>query len=557
MKNFKNLYWSWGFLLTVSFYLFKLDSAQAVPEILVPPSPFKGLNGLNFDATGKLYVSSVLEQKIYQVDTATGEYNVFINTPDGQADDLFFTPSGQIFYTAVLNGEVRTFNPQTANLTTTASGINGANPITQNQSGRIFIGQSLNLQNTGLFEIDPTGLTPPRLILNQAGLNAFDFGSDGLLYSPLQFTGEVVKINVDTGDIEQVVSDLVTPVAVKFNSKGELFALDTATGQVLKVNTTTGQSQPIAQLQPGLDNLAFGANDLLYVTNAVDSDIQEVNTKTGAVREVLSSGGLTAPGGIAIHDNALYVADTISYRVLDRETGLVQQTLRSFATPVELPQTVSVNDRNVIVGSWISGVVQRLNRETGDVLNTYTDLGVPYDALELSDGSILVADCANGRIIQILDSAGINRRIIAEGLACPTGLAQIDNSSILVTEYLSNQLSLIDVVTQKRQVIATDLSFPEGVAYHPDGIAVVAEIGTQSVRAIDIHTGRSFTLLENLPIGLPGFSGGPPAYSFTGVAISDDIVYVTGDVDNSIHTVRLDSSRIRRKYAYPSVKSVL
>lgn len=100
MKDFKMKYWLYSLVLTGSFYLFKLGSAEAVSSVLVPPSPFKGLNGLNFDSNGQLYVSSVLEQKIYQVDTATGEYNVFINSPDGQADDLFLTPSGQIFYTA-------------------------------------------------------------------------------------------------------------------------------------------------------------------------------------------------------------------------------------------------------------------------------------------------------------------------------------------------------------------------------------------------------------------------------------------------------------------------
>lgn len=343
----------------------------------------------------------------------------------------------------------------------------------------------------------------------------------------------------------------MSPIAVKFNSKGELFALDTATGQVLEVNTTTGHSQSKAKLQPGLDNLAFGPSDLLYASNYVDSDINEVNTETGSVRKVLQSGGLTAPGGIAVYGNSLYVADTNSYRVLDRETGLIQQTLRSIVTPVQNPLTVSVNDQNAIVSSWFANVVQRLNRETGAVLNTYTGFGVPYDAVELSDHSILVADCANGQITQILDEPGTNRRTIAGGLSCPTGLARVDDSTVLVTEFLGNQLSRIDLTTGQRQVIAEDLSSPEGVAYHPDGIAVVAEIGTQSVRAIDIDTGRSLTLKENLPIGFPGFPDGPPPYGLTGIALAEDTVYITGDLDTSIRTVRLDS----RIFAIPEPSS--
>lgn len=86
----------------------------------------------------------------------------------------------------------------------------------------------------------------------------------------------------------------------------------------------------------------------------------------------------------------------IQQRVLDRKTGRIQQTIRSIVTLVQNPLTVWVNDQHAIVGSWFTGTVQRLNRETGSVLNTYTGFGVPYDAVELLDGSgsILVADCA-------------------------------------------------------------------------------------------------------------------------------------------------------------------
>ena len=546
MKKCKNKYWWWGMLLVSNFFLPQAGLAKAVPEVLVQPSPFKGLNGLRFDAKGQLYVGSVAEQTLYKVDVATGKYDIFLKSPDGQVDDLIFTPDGQIFYTALLSSEVRTVDTQTNKVVTIAASIPAVDPIAQDKRGRIFIGQSLSLKNTGLYEVDPTGQNSPRLILNKPGLNAFDFGTDGLLYSPVQFAGEIIKINVDTGAIALVASGLTSPIAVKFNSKGELFALDAATGQVVKVDLATGQTRAIAQLQPGLDNLAFGPTDLLYASNFVDSDINEVNTQTGRVRKVVDSGGLTAPGGISVYRNSLYVADTNSYRILDSKTGRIQQTIRNIVTPIQNPLTVSVNDRHAIISSWFAGAVQRLNRETGAVLNTYTGFGVPYDAIELKNGSIVVADCALGQLTQIVDTADTNRRTVAKGLSCPTGLALVNNSTVLVTEFLSNSLSRIDLTTGERTVIAEDLSSPEGVAYHADGIAIVAETGTQSVRAIDINTGKSLTLQQNLPIGLAGFPGGPPPYGLTGVAIAGDTVYITGDLDNSIRTLKLDSS-IRHK----------
>ncbi|MEM9926596.1 MAG: hypothetical protein AAF915_23060 [Cyanobacteria bacterium P01_D01_bin.50] len=541
MKGLKKN-WLCKVLLTSSFYLLNIGYSQAATEVLVPPSPFKGLSGLAFDTQGQLYTGSVADQRIYRVNVETGEFDVFIDRPQGQADDFVFSPSGQVFYTALLNGEVRSFDPQTGSVTNVASGIPLVDAIALNKDGRLFAGQSLSPDATGLFEIDQTGVNPPRLITNQLGLNAFTFGADGLLYSPGQFTGEIVKINVDTGVSEQVASNLGVPVAVKFNSKGELFALDTLTGQVLQVDATTGQAEIISQLQPGIDNLAFAPNDLMYVNNFVDSDIVEVNTETGTTRTVIDSVGLTAPGGIAIFDDALYVADTNSYRVLNRETGSIEQTLANIVTPVQNPLNISVNEENTIISSWFANSVQRLHRETGEVLNSYTDFGLPYDAIELQDDSILVADCGLGQITQILDESGNNRRTIASDLLCPTGLATIDNDTILVTESLGNQLSQIDLITGERQVIATGLSSPEGVAYHPDGIAIVADVGEQSIKAIDIKTGNKRNIKQNLPIGLEGFPGGPPPYGFTGIALADDTVYVSGDIDNSIRTFKLDKN---------------
>jgi len=135
-KWFKNKYWRWGLLLISNFFLLQAGSARAVPEVLVPPSPFKGLNGLRFDATGQLYVGSIAEQTTYRVDVTTGKYEIFLNRPDGQADDLIFTPNGQIFFTALLSGEVRTFDPQTNKLATIAAGILAVNPIAQDESVR-------------------------------------------------------------------------------------------------------------------------------------------------------------------------------------------------------------------------------------------------------------------------------------------------------------------------------------------------------------------------------------------------------------------------------------
>ncbi|MGK7960236.1 hypothetical protein [Crocosphaera sp.] len=530
MKHYLNNHQLLSLILMSSFLL--TTSQEAKANVLVSPSPFKGLNGLNFDGEGELYVGSVAEQTLYRVDINNGEFETFINAPQGQGDDFFFSSDGELFYTAPLNGEVRTFNPTTGDFNTIVSNLPSVNPIAQNDEGRIFVAQSLTPQGDGLFEIDATGSPPPTLIRNNPGfLNSFDFGPDGLLYSPLQLAGAVVKIDVDTGTSEPVTGGLSVVTSVKFNSSGELFALNNILGDVVRVDPNTGATEVVASLSPGVDTMAFSSNDLLYVTNNVDSTIHEINTNTGETRQVLGSGGLTLPNGISAFGNKLYVADTYSYRVVDGATGAIENTV---INPVQFPLNTSVNEDHILTSSWFSGFVQRLDRTTGSVLNNYDGFGLPYDAVELADGSILVADCFFGQVTQLLDATGDQRDIAANNLLCPTGLAIVDENTVLVSESLGNRLSRINLLTGEVDVVATGLLQPEGVAYHQDGLAVVAEVGTQSLKAINLETGKIRTLATDLPIGLLGIPGGPPPYGMTGVTLIDDTAYVAGDVDNSI-----------------------
>ena len=93
--------------------------------------------------------------------------------------------------------------------------------------------------DNGVFELDPKGLNPPRVIFEEfddyCGLNGMGWGPDGRLYGPRWFNNEVVSVDVDTGDLRVEAIGLNVPAAVKFNSMGELFILDTGAAQVIKV----------------------------------------------------------------------------------------------------------------------------------------------------------------------------------------------------------------------------------------------------------------------------------------------------------------------------------
>ena len=63
-------------------------------EQIVPGSPFHGVHGLTFDRNDVLYAGSVVGQRVYRVDTATGHAEAVVDPPHGMADDLVFLIGG-------------------------------------------------------------------------------------------------------------------------------------------------------------------------------------------------------------------------------------------------------------------------------------------------------------------------------------------------------------------------------------------------------------------------------------------------------------------------------
>ena len=126
----------------------------------------------------------------------------------------------------------------------------------------------------------------------------------------------MVSLNVDTLELRVEATGFVVPAAVKFNSKGELLILDTGAGTVVK-RDSDGSQVVLAQLQTGLDDFAFDAQDRFFVSSYADGSIVKVVGES--VAEVLPA-GIAHPGGLAVLDEQLIVADLQSMRAIDMGT---------------------------------------------------------------------------------------------------------------------------------------------------------------------------------------------------------------------------------------------
>jgi sugar lactone lactonase YvrE len=511
-------------------------------ERIVEPSAFHGIHGLAFDANDRLFAGSVSGQSVYAVDRDNGRVDVVVPAPEGMADDLVFLADGTMVWTSISAGMVRARKGDEP-VRVIARDLPSVNSINVRKSdGRLFVGQVFG--GDGVWEIDPAGVKPPRnIIKDPGGFNGFDIGSDGMLYGPLWFKRQVVRINPDTGELKVIAEGFGTPAAANFDSKGRLYVLDTARGELVRVNVTNGEKQVVARLATSLDNLAIDSKDRIFVSNMADNAIHEVDPETGTAREVIK-GRLSNPRSIASapagKTDDIYVADSFAFRKVDGHTGKVIDIARSHAadTPIAYANSVTANDKHVLLTNS-SGIVQRYDRRTLKPIEQWPDLRGAQAAIELTDGSVLVAGSPRGSLTRLSGAKGERRKVIATDLRGPVALALDASGAVFINETGAGAVSQIDLTHGTKRIVAAGLRTPQGLAIGIDGSLFVIERDARQLTRIDARTGTTEAVATNLPVGRRGVEG-----STAGVAAgSHGILYVMSDIENSIY--RLDPKRRR------------
>ena len=533
-----------AFISFIAFTLLTSWSSAGIAdyetEVFVPGSGMHGIHGLTFDSEDRLFVGSVVGQSIYEVRPDNGQHRTYIGAPGGMADDLEFGPDGTLYWTSVILGEIHAQKNQ-GPMRVIATGLPGINSIAFKQDGRLFATQVF--QGDALHEIDPLGVKPPRKIIeNMGGLNGFDFGPDGLLYGPLWFKGEVVKVDVDSGEMTTVATGFKIPAAVNFDSKGILWVLDTAKGHIVSIDPETGKKTVYVGHPTGMDNLAFDSNDELYFTVMTDNAVYHFDRETRESTPIRQS-LLSVPGDLAIYadgdQETLYLADLFAIRSIDAETAEVRDMGRFPADNIEYPNGVAVGERFVHFSSWFTGTIQTVDRKTHEILKTYHDLPTAFDVVELDDGSLLALQMFTGTITRLTGTGADEREIVARGLTTPVSMVRSGPDSVYVTLFAKGQIVRVDLKTGEHTVVAEGLSGPEGLDLAPDGRIIVAETGIRSVSAIDPNTGEREVLAKDLPIGYQMPAGMPPMGGVTGIAVAQDgTIFVSSDIEDAIYTIR-------------------
>ena len=517
-------------------------ASWAAPEALVPPSSFSGVHGLAIDAKGRLLAGSVLGNTLWEVDRTTGAAKVLIDAPEGQADDIAVGPKGELAWTNYLMGMLRYRESDGAPMRVLAKDLPGLNSLDFDRrnnklyASQVFLGDAL-------WEIDREGQKPPRLIKkDMGGFNGFEVGPDGMLYGPLWFKGQVVKIDPANGQMTVIADGFKIPAAANLDGKGNLWVVDARSGELVRVDLATGRKTVAKQLRPSLDNLAIARDTpdgTIYISNMANNEVQAFNPATGALR-TLTSGKLAAPAGLKIEGHTLWVADVFGFRQVDVRTGEVRDVFRMQRDPeLDYPFAIGLSGKLFALTSWFTGTVQLVDRQTLRTVETIHGLKAPFDALPMADGSVIYAEIATGSITRARGAKFADKQVLASGLSGPVQMIIGQDGALYVTEAAGKLTRIPLDASAPLRAIAEGLALPEGLAQTPWGSFIVAESAARRLVEIDPANGSRRTVAENLPIGLAAGPGLPPPYVVTGVAVGGDgSIYVAADRNNAIYRIR-------------------
>jgi sugar lactone lactonase YvrE len=482
--------------------------------------------GILADGRGRLFEVSLLAQRVSILDPASGLVLQSFGPEQGiiTPDDLALAADGTAYITSILSGKILRLTPAGA-VSQVAQLPPGVDGIAMSPDGRLFVSQFLF--GDSVFEVDPNGLNPPRLIVSGIpGMEAGTVGPDGAYYVSIFFGSVVLRIDVDTGATSVAAGGFTTPIAVKFSPSGEMVVVESDSGKVLRVNAD-GSLTLLAQTPAGADNLAFDRCGRLFVSNNRDGSIVEV-LEHGKLRYVVRP-GLVPPGGIAVTGSGdtgtLKVVTLSAIRDYSPRTGRLRGvTVQSFSDPfasVSAPFTIAPFGSQYIVTSWVANLVQIWDAQAGRITAVYPDFAVPMNGIGFR-GDLVVAELGTGQVTSRSPGSS-DKTVLAEDLFAPVGLAA-DRDNVWVSDWASGVIWQI-VAEGERLVppvpIASGLAMPEGLALLPDGDLLAVETGLKRLVRINQNSGAISVVASNLPIGGPAPAGAPPTWLFNGVAADD------------------------------------
>ncbi|MEU4842332.1 Vgb family protein [Nocardia testacea] len=260
-------------------------------ERVVTGTALHSINGITIRPDGTLVATSLAGETITEIDPSTGAFTPLVGSPDGRSDDAVVTPTGELIWTDPAGGVVRRRETD-GTISTVVDDLPGANPIAYDRARvRLFVGQTY--LGSGLWEIDPTGASPKRLIAEDAGKpNAFACGPD----ATSALIGSIQVLD-RTGHPLRQVAGFQQPGHAIEQDDGVLIVTEPSNGRLLRVDGAAAP-RPIAEGLGTPTGLAVAGDGRILVTDASEGRVLAIDPEAGGVTVVGTD--LGAPRRVAI-----------------------------------------------------------------------------------------------------------------------------------------------------------------------------------------------------------------------------------------------------------------
>jgi len=368
--------------------------------------------------------------------------------------------------------------------------------VSYNAITGVFSFSGANLDNHG----SSTGITLNDLKFNVSG-SAYTFSTSNDVLGNFSANGFTVTLNnTDQATVNTLLavtasgqSDKISAVANWDSDSGAAINNQSVTvsGVPIRILATTGLNDP--------RGIALDSSGNLFIADTGDNAIKELLASSHVLNKV-STSTLTAPAGVAVYNNTLYIADSGANLVYQQSIVSISST-KITITGNTLPGGEVFMDP-VAIASYKGNVYFSDTGTMGLVA-----IGGP-DIQEVSGGKTLTTIISSG--MQLVDG----KLVYTQGveLSNPTAITFDSSGNLYIADAGANAIDELASGSSKvTQRVSTGLSSPDGIAVDSAGNLYIADSGDNAIKELVAGSQTLITLLAtglNNPQGLAIDSNG-------------------------------------------------
>ncbi len=255
------------------------------------------------------------------------------------------------------------------------------------------------------------------------GINGIAWGPDNLIWMGSVWSGTLVAVDPETGEVRHRVDAAKGPDDLAFHPDGRLFWNDIAFGEI-GCRKPCGETSIAATIGPGNNGIAFSPDGRLFVSQLfLGTKLYELDPDGKNAPRVVTDLCKNSSNGMNVGpDGMLYGSGNLADNVIriDVETGKWEVV----ATGVGVPSSVKFNHKGELhVLNDAGGTVSKVDIKTGKV-ELVANLPWPgLDNMCFSPDDLLFVSSASDGFLWEITGEDTQRVVIEGGLGWPGGVA--------------------------------------------------------------------------------------------------------------------------------------